>query len=102
MVNIEVSYKHGAIRSIKASGHADSAPAGHDLVCAAISAIILGGFNALRENKYRFEVHDGFGSVEVLRNPGTRDATVLETIVTQLESVAESHPDNASLERKHE
>ena len=100
MIKIEAEFIDGAVMGIHAEGHAGSGPYGHDLVCAAVSAILVGGFNALEGDQYRFETKSGLGSVVCLAKPNPRDQIVLETIVTQLASVAESYPDNVKLERK--
>lgn len=102
MIKIKVIYENGTIREIRALGHAESAPYGKDLVCAAISAILWGGFNALSDRNYRFErdQEQGLGGVTCLAEPSSRDQVVLETIVTQIESVALSNPKHVTLERK--
>lgn len=35
------------IQSVEISGHAESGPYGHDLVCASVSAIAFGGYNSV-------------------------------------------------------
>jgi uncharacterized protein YsxB (DUF464 family) len=47
MITILLKETDGHFVSLEAKGHANSAPYGADLVCAAVSAVILGGFNAL-------------------------------------------------------
>ena len=44
----------GNIVSIDVSGHANSGPYGNDLVCAAVSAVMVGAANALKDNEYEF------------------------------------------------
>lgn len=39
--------KSGYITAFELSGHADSGPHGHDLVCAAVSAVVFGMTNAV-------------------------------------------------------
>ncbi|SEP93434.1 ribosomal-processing cysteine protease Prp [Piscibacillus halophilus] len=40
---------HGAIQGFELSGHANSGPYGHDLVCAAVSAVSFGTANSIME-----------------------------------------------------
>ncbi|HET7616505.1 MAG TPA: ribosomal-processing cysteine protease Prp [Bacillales bacterium] len=49
MVVVEIERKNGRIASFELSGHADSGPHGHDLVCAAVSALSIGTENAIDE-----------------------------------------------------
>lgn len=89
--------------SLEVRGHADSAPYGADLVCAAASAIVLGGLNALTDNDENYELHQeksGYIKLICHRAPSAHDRTVLETIVRQIESLASSHPEAVRLERK--
>jgi uncharacterized protein YsxB (DUF464 family) len=105
MINVKVSYSKGQFVSLEAKGHADSAPYGKDLICAAISAIILGGFNALKDGDKNYEVQVNAGLATLSRKLGKNsehDETVLETIVTQIASVASSYPKNVKLERINE
>ncbi|MCQ2815194.1 MAG: ribosomal-processing cysteine protease Prp [Bacilli bacterium] len=79
------------IRLIEVKGHADSAPYGKDLVCAAVSAVMTGGFNALQGHDYRFILEDGHALVEDLDECSDYDSVVLKTIETQLQTIYESN-----------
>ena len=47
MIKIVLTYKDNKIDALEIKGHANSAEYGKDLVCAAVSAISVGGLNAL-------------------------------------------------------
>ncbi|WP_163537888.1 ribosomal-processing cysteine protease Prp [Gracilibacillus sp. YIM 98692] len=49
MIQVTIDWEHNHIKSFTLSGHAGSGPAGHDLVCAAVSAISFGAVNAVFE-----------------------------------------------------
>lgn len=49
MVIVEFKSKQGRIVSFTLSGHANSGPYGHDLVCAGVSAVSFGTVNAIEE-----------------------------------------------------
>ncbi len=103
MVIVTLSLKQGAFQGLEAKGHADSGEAGHDLVCAALSAIVLGGLNALGDGDDHYAVKkgpSGYLKVVSLTPLSQHDALVLETIVSQIQSLASSHPKNVRLERK--
>lgn len=101
MIHIAIKERNQRIISIEMNGHANTAPKGQDLVCAAASAIILGGINALRDDdrNYSLSTGDGHLRLEVVGEISDRDEIVLETIVAQLSSVMESHPEALMLER---
>ncbi len=100
MIKVEVKYQDETIVSITCKGHADSAEKGHDLVCAAVSAILLGGMRALDESNFSFKELSGLGSISCLSLPSKKDAVVLGTIATQIKCVAASYPKCVTLERK--
>lgn len=78
------------ITSIEVKGHSNKEAYGKDLVCAAISAIITGGFNALCDKEYSFKLEEGDAYVIALDIPSDYDAVVLKTIETQLKTVEEA------------
>ncbi|UOR12167.1 ribosomal-processing cysteine protease Prp [Halobacillus amylolyticus] len=47
MITVSVFRLHGEITGFEVSGHAESGPYGHDLVCAAVSAVSFGAVNAI-------------------------------------------------------
>ncbi len=100
MIKVEVSYKDNAIVSITCKGHAGSSEYGHDIVCAAVSAILLGGMRALDEKNFSFKELSGLGSICCLTLPSERDEVALETILTQMQCVAASYPKFVTIERK--
>ena len=101
MITILLKETDGHFVSLEAKGHANSAPYGADLVCAAVSAVILGGFNALEDSDaYEAKASEGSASLRAKRIPSEHDAIVISTLITQLTSLTESHPESVRLERK--
>jgi uncharacterized protein len=101
MITILLKEKDGHFVSLEAKGHANSAPYGADLVCAAVSAVILGGFNALEEDAaYEAKEKEGYASLLAKKVPSPHDEIVLSTIISQIASIATSHPEAVKLERK--
>lgn len=101
MIRISFVYKNHKIVSFEVKGHAESAPYGQDLVCAGVSAVTLGGLNALEdEDSYDIQTKEGDVSLFVLKEISRHDEIVLETIEKQLESLALSYPEFVRLERK--
>jgi hypothetical protein len=77
------------ITSIEVKGHANSAEYGKDLVCAAVSAIITGGANALEQDIYDIELKEGHALIKAHEIPGQNDEVVLKTMETQLRTIEE-------------
>ena len=95
MIKITIKYQStGEFISLLSQGHADSAPYGQDLVCAAVSGIILGGINALKGNNYSLKNNEEKGILELcnIGKMSERDQIVIETIVSQLQAVARDNP----------
>ena len=83
---------------IEVKGHAGKDAYGKDLVCAACSAIITGGFNALKDKDYDFKLDEGHAYVRALDIPSDYDAVVLKTIEVQLLTLKEAEPDFVQIE----
>ena len=86
------------ITSIEVKGHANSDVHGKDLVCAAISAIMTGGMNALKDKEYDFKLDEGHAYIKALDIPSDYDAVVLKTIEVQFLTVEESNKDYVRIE----
>lgn len=91
MIHINANRKDGKIVHLSVKGHADYSEEGKDIVCSAVSAISVGGINAL-ENPEDFDLKVEKGDVEisVKTKASEHDYEVLETILIQLKSVEET------------
>jgi uncharacterized protein len=100
MIQIKIVTEGGHFSSLEVKGHANSAPYGQDLICAGVSAVTLGGLNALLDGKsYDIVTKEGYVSLKASKPVSEHDRTVIETMIVQLESLAESHKDYVRLER---
>lgn len=79
------------IVEIEVNGHANSDAYGKDLVCAAVTAVLTGGMNALQDKEYFFELEEGHIHIKSLDIPSDYDAVVLKTIEVQLMTIEESN-----------
>lgn len=92
MINVLVVGKGSEFSSLEVKGHANSAPMGHDLVCAAVSAVITGGFNSLENKKdFSFKLNDGDAFLKSKNPISKHDEVVVETIITSLMTIAETN-----------
>ncbi|MCR4911813.1 MAG: ribosomal-processing cysteine protease Prp [Bacilli bacterium] len=95
------------ILSIAVKGHANSAPYGQDLVCAAVSSILTGGANALLEGyeanpNFKVILDEGNALIERTNEIDVSDnqETVLETIAIMLKTIEESYSKFIKIEEK--
>ena len=86
------------ITSIEVKGHANKDTYVKDLICAAVSAVITGGMNALVVKEYDFKLDEGHAYIKSLDIPTDYDAVVLKTIETQLKTIEESEHDYVRIE----
>ena len=56
MIKVKISNVGTNFHSLEVKGHAGSGPYGHDLACAAVSAITFGGLNALESGQNSYDV----------------------------------------------
>lgn len=92
MIRIKVIKENGNIVHLSLKGHANSDEKGKDLVCAAISAIITGGMNALENpNSFKLVLEEGNAEISLLTSATKNDYQTLNVIFVQLKTVMESN-----------
>ena len=95
MIKITIKYQNtGEFISLVSQGHANSAPYGQDLVCAAASGVLLGGINALTGKNFSLKASEDKGSIELcnIGKMSEHDNIVIETIVSQLQAIERDNP----------
>ena len=103
MIRAEVRREGGEIRYLRVRGHADAGPAGHDLVCAAVSAVVQTALLGLRETDPAAppgEIHDG--DVRWQGTATEAGQAILAACVVGLKDIARSHSGSLSLREKEE
>ena len=91
MIKITASRKNGKIVNLTVKGHANSGPHGEDLVCAAVSSILVGGCNALSQpNCFAIKLDSGDASISEKEHANEHDYEVLEVMLVQFKSVEET------------
>lgn len=99
MINITITKKTESVINLSIKGHAGYAEYGKDIVCAGVSGT-LGGLNNLQNpESFEITIDNGFAEIRVKDNTiiTEHDKIVLETIITQLETIAESYPEYATV-----
>lgn len=103
MIRAEVRRSGGEIRYLRVRGHAGSGPYGHDLVCAAVSAVVQTAIMGLRE------IDPGAGPGEIAEgdvrwqgSAGPQGQAILLACIVGLRDIARSHPKSLALTEKEE
>ncbi len=92
MIKVLIKYEEKKFKLLEVKGHAMSAPKGEDLVCAATSAVVIGGFNNLSEpDNFKIELKEGYASLEAIKPISSHDEIVIETLIAGLKTIAEDN-----------
>ena len=92
MIKISFLEKDSKIIKIEAQGHALFAQKGKDIVCSAVSAILVGGCNALENHSnYDIKIESGNLAIDTLDKITEQDEIVMRTIIIQLKTIEESY-----------
>lgn len=95
MIIVTITSKQNKIDKLEIKGHANSAEYGKDLVCAGVSAIGVGGLNALvslKDKNIELQMSDGH---ILIRNASNNEEAqvILNTLIIQLQTVKEIQKD---------
>ena len=97
MIIVTITSKQNKIDKLEIKGHAYSAEYGKDLVCAGVSAITVGGLNAVAKaynndlTKFKVEMSEGYTSLNVLDTEKQDVQTILETLEIQFKTIEETY-----------
>lgn len=93
MVHILIGYVDDKVRRIEVDGHADSGPYGNDLVCAAISAVVVGCSNALLyPESFVIEIKPGHYLLKDKLQCLSADYNVVRALYICLKTIADKYP----------
>lgn len=99
MIKITINYLNNSVDELIVMGHSNFAPKGSDIVCAGVSAIVIGGINAIcslvKDQKINYEVEDGYVRLTSLDNVEVQN--ILKVIIVQLKSVEDSYSKNIKI-----
>ena len=92
MIKILIRFEEKNFKSLEVKGHANVAPHGQDLVCAAVSGILTGCTNAIQEeNKFHLDVDEGYYKLEAIDSLSPHDEAVIDTIIVGLKTIANEY-----------
>ena len=94
MIKVKIGHaSNNQVNFLEVTGHANSAPYGKDLVCAAVSAVVTGGFNNLKHHKeYELKLDEGYALFKSNIQLDAHDEVVIETIICGLNTIKETDP----------
>ena len=95
MINITVKKRNGSYLDFLSRGHAGYAEEGQDIVCAAVSALIITTVNSLDEftdEKIEVDEYDGYVSIHFKTNPNTeRGKLLMDSLILGLTEIEHSY-----------
>lgn len=94
MINVKICYDKKKFVSLLVNGHANQAPKGQDLVCSAVSAVVIGSINNLNDVKEEFDISVKSGDVQIKakKEISYHNEIVIETLITGLKTIEETNP----------
>lgn len=104
MIRVTLLQKDGLLAGFECRGHAGYAPAGEDIVCAAVSVLTTTCVNAMETVAgVTPRVSSGEGRLSMRLRPGDRSGdaqVILRTLRQGLGDIAEQYPEYVSLSEK--
>ena len=94
MITIKVRKKNGSYEEFISKGHAGYAEAGQDIVCAAVSALIITTVNSLEkftDDKFDVQEKDGFVSIHFRNDLSERGMLLMDYLLLGLTEIAGSY-----------
>lgn len=99
MITVEIKRGDGGFCTLCATGHADYAPYGQDIVCASVSALI-GAFCAFLEQKEKgVRIKDDGDTLSALWTWDKRTEPALDMLVLGLGGVEAQYPEHLKLSK---
>jgi len=95
MVKVTYCFQKNSIKAVQIEGHANFSQSGNDIVCAGISAIVIGTLNALAQmQKQQVKVsnyQNGLVEIKIL-NDNQTNQIILTTMLWQLKTISDQYP----------
>lgn len=97
MIKVRIKRMNQRIVGFIVKGHADYDEYGKDIVCAGVSAITVGGLNAIAKaynndlTKFNVDMSEGYTSLNILDIENKEIQTILETLEIQFKTIEETY-----------
>lgn len=97
MIQVQVFKENGHYKQFKISGHADYAEEGQDIVCAAVSALVINTINSIEqftEDAFTCDCADGqISSWEFTSDVSAATDLLMDSLLLGLENIQRSYGD---------
>lgn len=94
MIKITVKKRAASYISFQSSGHAGYAEEGQDIICAAVSALIINTVNSIEsftDDSIEVQEHDGYVSFRFTKPVTERGTLLMDSLVLGLTDIAHSY-----------
>ena len=94
MITVTVSKKNNSYVSFVSEGHADYAEEGQDIICAAVSALVINTVNSLEQltgDHIQAEESDGFVSFSFTKPVSKEGTLLMDSLVLGLTEIENSY-----------
>lgn len=104
MIEVEILFSDEKLCNMSIRGHGIAEGGyGHDIYCAGVSSCLIGALNALNNaENYEISILSGDAKIAVKREQTLHDEIVLETLITQLDTIAKSYPNYVKIVSRKE
>lgn len=103
MVKVEIIRNHKQISSIKVWDHAASGEHGFDLVCAGVSAIMIGALNAFDQMDLPVELSmDPSPMIQIKWLKPHKKQTMMDVVYVQLKTIEDQYNEFIKIKEKEE
>ena len=94
MITVTVSKKDDSYKEFLSRGHAGYAEEGQDIICAAVSALIISTVNSLEiltKDRFRLEEKDGYVRIRFLEGLTEGGKLLMDSLVLGLTEIEKSY-----------
>ena len=99
---IKIDYtKENRNFEFRSKGHANYDELGKDIVCSAVSSIIIGALNAIKDiDSFEIKIKEGDVTVKSIKPVSDYDNVVLDTMLIQLQTVESQFKKNLMINKE--
>ena len=99
---IKIKYKNDEHQFVfQSKGHANYDEFGKDIICSAVSSIIIGALNAIKDvDSFEIKILEGEVDIKNKKEISNHDLIVLETMIVQLYTVEAKSKKYLSIEKE--
>ncbi len=94
MITVTVWKRDGESYKIESSGHAGFAEKGHDIICAAVSALLVNTVNSIdsfTDDIIHVVSEEGYLSLEFIVGPGRDSGLLIDSLMLGLSQIQDSY-----------